>query len=500
MPGMRCSTKKISERTVSFAGFGAHSLILTCFFALLTGTVQIEHASAEPWSDSPQRFGRGPIFEFSGEPPLSALAASTSTSVVAQVSTDDSQSLRGLYELALETIDTALAGWETNRSIVPGFDQSIDLILLSRRKAVEAYFDADYSEAVRLASQALAEIDRVSQQEEDYYNLNMNIALQAYQEEDYQRGKNAISLAIALRPDSEEAQFWQRRINQLPELISIKQEIITAQNTGRLQDEINALYRLLAIKPDDEQTLVRIAEANRQLQNRKFNQAIGTGHRALADRDLAKAKQALSRVQKIKPTHSETERLRQDIAAVALDMQIAQLMTSAEQSAAADDWYNAVRQYDSILALSPQQSNAIQGREFAGQMVVAQRNLDDFLARPHRLNSADIAAAALKEIERVRPVLDLSPHMQETVTALELELKKWQTEVPLRVISDGETHISVRGVGIIGTVTDRTVLLRPGTYKLEGKKKGYRNKLIEVLVSSDANVLNEVKIICDEPI
>ena len=133
-------------------------------------------------------------------------------------------------------------------------------------------------------------------------------------------------------------------------------------------------------------------------------------------------------------------------------------------------------------------------------MVVAQRNLDDFLARPHRLNSADIAAAALKEIERVRPVLDLSPHMQETVTALELELKKWQTEVPLRVISDGETHISVRGVGIIGTVTDRTVLLRPGTYKLEGKKKGYRNKLIEVLVSSDANVLNEVKIICDEPI
>ena len=90
--------------------------------------------------------------------------------------------------------------------------------------------------------------------------------------------------------------------------------------------------------------------------------------------------------------------------------------------------------------------------------------------------------------------------MQETVTALELELKKWQTEVPLRVISDGETHISVRGVGIIGTVTDRTVLLRPGTYKLEGKKKGYRSKLIEVIVVSDANVLNEVTIICDEPI
>ncbi len=417
---------------------------------------------------------------------------------VAQVSADNRSVVVAAYEDALSRVDEAVEAWIVRRSKVPDFDQSQDLILASRRLAVEAYFDADYSEALRLIRQALAEVEQVFVKEQEYFDINLKIAISAYETEDVQRAQDAIAFALALRPSSEEATYWQQQIDRLPALVAARQDALAARNADHPHDEIIALQRVLKIRPDDVQAEARIESVFRLLQEREFNRSVKAGYRALEDKDIPKANEALSQAKKLRPTHAEIARLSGKIAQVERGIKVAELLTEAEQNALEDDWNSARQALDQILQLDPNINDAIKGREFAERMILAQRNLDDFLARPERLSSQNIVTAARRELERAQPLVEFSPHMQSTVTELKSEISKWQESIPVRVLSDGYTHIEVRGVGIVGVVTDRLVMLKPGAYQFEGERKGYRNKLVNVKVSPSQSEIIEVTIICDE--
>ena len=56
----------------------------------------------------------------------------------------------------------------------------------------------------------------------------------------------------------------------------------------------------------------------------------------------------------------------------------------------------------------------------------------------------------------------------------------YDTKVAVRILSDGQTKISVRGVGQVGATLDRTIELRPGSYTFEGVRAGFRSKLMKV--------------------
>ena len=418
--------------------------------------------------------------------------------VIAQASSDSSKSESEHYKQKLARVDEALTAWETRRSIVPGFDQSLEFILASRGKAEAAFFDVDYPEAIRLIEQAIDEVEYIFQQEEDFYYINLKIAISAFEAEDVEGAQDAITLALALRPNSKEAEFWQQQIILLPELIAARQVAIEARNEGRLQDEIDALYRVLKIKPNEEEVKTRIEAANRELQDQRFKRAIDEGRQALSNQDVEKARNALAKAQRYKPSHPEFSRLKQSIEELVRDLEVAKLIEAAANGAIQDDWFAVQQSLELALKLNPNLSDAIEGRILAKSIIDAQSKFDDYLARSHRLSSKNIVDAVRKELEEAQVLLKYSPRLRTAVSELEVEVVKWQTEVPVRVISDGKTHIIVRRVGIIGAVRDREIMLKPGTYRFEGSRRGYRNKLVEVKVPPHVNEITEITVVCDE--
>ena len=56
----------------------------------------------------------------------------------------------------------------------------------------------------------------------------------------------------------------------------------------------------------------------------------------------------------------------------------------------------------------------------------------------------------------------------------------------------------MRGVGRIGRTLEKTISLKPGLYSFEGKRTGYRSKLIEVAVKAGGGAPLEVRVVCDE--
>lgn len=231
-------------------------------------------------------------------------------------------------------------------------------------------------------------------------------------------------------------------------------------------------------------------------QDREFLRAIAEGWKAVDDRELAAAKDALVRAARRRPEHGETRRLEARVAALERAETLDRHLADAQSAAARDDWAASLDAYESARALEPAHDKAVRGREIAARVLDTQRKIDRFLARPERLGSPAVVEAARKTLTESLP-LALSPRLRMSAEELERVIEVWQTPVPVRVLSDNRTVIRVRGVGMIGRTEDRIVKLRPGTHVFEGKREGYRSKLIEVTVSPGV-LPEDVRVICDE--
>ena len=67
------------------------------------------------------------------------------------------------------------------------------------------------------------------------------------------------------------------------------------------------------------------------------------------------------------------------------------------------------------------------------------------------------------------------------------------------VRSDNHTHISVRGVGEVGVVEKKSIRLKPGVYTFEGKRSGFRSRLLNVEIGLYQTSV-DVELICNEQI
>jgi hypothetical protein len=95
------------------------------------------------------------------------------------------------------------------------------------------------------------------------------------------------------------------------------------------------------------------------------------------------------------------------------------------------------------------------------------------------------------------PIVIHSTALSQKTHALSELIAAYSKKVFVKVLSDKQTKISVRGVGQVGVVTEKIIQLNPGSYTFEGKRDGYKSKLLRISVSPGDNQV-EVKLICDE--
>jgi hypothetical protein len=68
---------------------------------------------------------------------------------------------------------------------------------------------------------------------------------------------------------------------------------------------------------------------------------------------------------------------------------------------------------------------------------------------------------------------------------LEAILARAAEHVPVTLVSDDATEITVFQVGFLGTFERRQLSLRPGRYVIKGSRHGYRDVRLEVDVEPD---------------
>jgi len=147
----------------------------------------------------------------------------------------------------------------------------------------------------------------------------------------------------------------------------------------------------------------------------------------------------------------------------------------AEAAEAREDWKGAAAEYEAALKLDPRVAFALAGRARSVPRAELDEKLESYLRRPERLSADAVGREAERVLAQVEAVEPAGPRLQQQRAALERLLRdaRAPVEVPLR--SDGATEVVVLRVGTLGTFREKAIPLRPGSYVVLGRRRGYRD-------------------------
>ena len=402
------------------------------------------------------------------------------------------------YRDMLDELDELLKSGQLDHPFIPGRTQALERIVQTREKSMVAFLEGDIVAAQRLLASTVHEAKTLASETEESFKFNMNVAKESYDSGEYNSALAAISQAAKLRPNVGEVEEWKSRIERMPELLLARRDADDARNAGKLEEELEALSRILKIVPDSVESEERVKEVKNLLLDQRFNRAVARVIKSIENGNLKQAKQALGEVKRIRPTHVESVKLTDQVELFERQQKRDQHLVAARRDVKQDNWEGALLNYGRALALDSTHHEANQGRDIATRILDLQRIIDDFVARPGRLSSANIAKAATNTVENAKSLAKFSEKLKKSISDLEKSIEIAKTPVPVQILSDNQTEISIRRIGRIGKTEKRTIELRPDTYTFEGKRKGYRSKLIEVVVKYNGGSPIEIRVICDE--
>jgi hypothetical protein len=221
--------------------------------------------------------------------------------------------------------------------------------------------------------------------------------------------------------------------------------------------------------PSASETLVAEAPGG------EWTREMTEGHRALDRGAFAEARAAFSRAEAARPgTPSAAEglaRADEGLKGAALSLHKAR----GEAAEAREDWRAALVEYDAALELEPQVAFAVGGRSRSLRRAELEEKLVAYLKRPDRLSAEPVAREADQALDQARDATPSGPRLQEQIASLDRLLAEARTPIEVRLQSDGLTDVTVQRVGALGAFAEKSLTLRPGSYVVVGKRRGYRD-------------------------
>lgn len=411
-----------------------------------------------------------------GKPELDVSSASLPINEASQNSDENRQNYIEAYQHYQSELKPALNGIDLLR-----WDKSIsDQLQRLENAALKQFSAGSYAEALmnmnKLTGQAEATLAR-SQQE---YNDAIASAKSAYADLDYNKAKLALGRATLHQKASEEIDSLSFQTENIPKIIELEQAIRIANSENEPAKELQAINALAKLEPSWGNYRERAAILSAQLAANKFNQAIARGYAALDDKQLNTARSELEKARAISSSRKEIGQLKEAIANINRTQQFETSVANAKRAEISDDWHGVSRHITQALIHKPNDKMLTDHLNKANQIIALKKQMTALLANPYRLANDTVKTRAKIDIIKAEAFANDTRSLSTLSAQLAQSISAVNKQVAVTVISDGNTSVSIRGVGIVGEVNSKTIQLKPGPYTFEGQRKGYQSKIVKV--------------------
>ena len=384
---------------------------------------------------------------------------------------------------------TAKMNWDTARSST--FKTTLDDLYLQ-------YAGGHYAKVEKDAKALNNDLDQYSSDYQQAYENAHQQAQHAFDVNDIDSATLANNDTLAIHPDYAPAQELQIRIQVYPAVMQLLDQLDKAESERDLDAQATAIQQILLLDNARQAIAQKQQKVARLVAERDFANAIKQGREALQQGDFNSAQEFASRAQRIKANRPELTLLKQEIQN-ALKQNRQQLLAYQINNAInADNWTEVNLLSQQALAEYPNNTQFQSAQRTASQLQQAHDLLQIYLDKPKRLYDKNIKQVAAQDLSDVAHLTASSASFKTKVSLVKEKLAIANTPLPVRFNSDGKTFIRVLRVGEVGETRGREVNLPPGTYEIEGRRKGYKTKIVPIEVLPDQN--NQVTIVCDEKV
>ena len=372
-------------------------------------------------------------------------------------------------------------------------------IVLLKEQAVASFGMSDYQNALEQIERAARSAEENLSARDRVFASALSEARAARETEDYEQASLRIADALRLEPQSPEALELNRQIEALPETLKLLEAARIARVENNPEAEYASLRKVLELDPSRGNLRKRAATLSVEIKERTFSKHIKHGLARIEKRDAKSAQKSLAAARAVYPDRDEVSVLITKLAVLERELETERLIVNAKVEAAKDDWASVLDLYGKAAKIEPNNKAVVDGYTLAQSITTLGDQVSRHLRASHRLASTNVASQASQLLAEASNVSGESPKLRAKVQELRDVLVLYATNVPVQIISDGQTRISVRGVGHVGTTTNKTIELKPGNYSFEGMRAGFKSKLIRVEIPPGAQRI-QVEIYCDEQI
>ncbi|MEX1035516.1 MAG: hypothetical protein WDZ54_06130 [Sneathiella sp.] len=400
--------------------------------------------------------------------------------------------LIGRYEETLEPVilTDGFAVW--NKSIQTDLKSQKDDVV---GNLASGSIDTAYDQVIRLIESASVAVGDF----EMAFDSAMTEAAASYDSDDIQGAQVNIDYALSLNSTYRATLELKKKIDTLPEILELIKLAAVAHTENNLEEEKRISEMIVERDPNRIFYRERITEIGTLLTERRFEQSIVRGLDANRVGNLTGLQTAHDEAKAIFPGREETKILAGMVAALKRKITFDNFIQKAGIAMQADDWNGALQGYENASAIFPNSKEVQDGLDMSRTILAHKKRIAGLMARPERLSNDSVKADALQAVGNAEVLGAISESLKLETEMLQKAVERWNQQIDILIVSDQFTFVSVKGVGKIGKVVSYKIQLKPGSYVLEGKREGFKTKLVPITVEPDDTTV-EVEVITDERI
>lgn len=377
---------------------------------------------------------------------------------------------------------------------------SITELQEQEKKAIESFGENQFDAALTQLDELLEKVSGLQSIHREKFMAALENAQQAFTEGHSEQASSAINDALRYRPENRDAQQLKKRIDSMETVARLIREAEIARVENNLGKEIELLDEAIRHDPHRTELVQRHNRLTAKHRQQLFDNRLQQAYRALDSKDIKQARQNLLQLERMNGGHPSLARLSDKIKQLEKELSYQSLMAGARAAEQEDNWQQAESLYQQAKMIFPDRKGLSEHLQRASKINQYTRIMEQSLQRPQRLADSRIAASIEQIIQESAEQAEHSIRLQQMTTRLKNTIAEMSKPVAVTVHSDGYTHISVSGIGVIGKVTEYKLKegLKPGRYLFKGERRGFRDKLVEVHIKPEQPV--DIRVICDEAV
>jgi len=387
-----------------------------------------------------------------------------------------------------------------------GVDQwAADDFLAASAVALEGdslYRAQDFDAAEALYQQALDSLNGLEARLSDEIDRRLALLLDAIESGDEATAGTSAPLLQQMAPDSDAVFDAVERVPLMPTITELETAAKASFEQGRLSSAVSQVDEALRIDPA-HQRLAKVARQYKSaLTQQRFEDAMTKGFALLGDNDFIGARAAFQSARNILPAADGPKAALAQLEEAETLSRLNDLLSQAADLAAQELWAKTVEVLESALAIDASLVEASDGLDQARPLAELFAKLDTIVEKQARLVDPVVLSEAQLSLSEAEAALaenaETSPVLRDKVVAVRSAVATASTPLPVVITSDGLTEITIKRVARLGTVSSRTVSLRPGQYQFLGSRDGYRDVLVTASINATSD--NRIDVRCEEAI